>query len=231
MSFPRMSFNPADGLNDKTHYPATPVSEEQARAQVQGISDQIRTFLNDLLLPGLENTQAGASGAEHIGSAPIGNVLGETVRAQLVDLKSQIDDIVDGFVSDGAIRTEKLADGAVTKAKMHPKAMGWTLVAQAGPLGDTGAFTIPSQAGRNEMMFQFRNADNTALSSTVIVPLDDNGVAVPAVFRVCTYCHADFSMDYRMMTMISPTNVMYGVARGESVCGTTDLKRIFIFVR
>ncbi|MDD5018582.1 MAG: hypothetical protein PHO15_10860 [Eubacteriales bacterium] len=122
--FTEMAFSPATGLNDKETYTTTPASEEEAREQVQGISDQIRDYINEALLPELENAETGASGAERIGSAAIENVTGETVRTQIADLKSQIDDISAGSVADGSITTEKLAEDAVTQEKIADDAVG-----------------------------------------------------------------------------------------------------------
>ncbi len=231
MSFQRMAFSPADGLNNKVHYPSAPVSEEQARAQVQGISDQIKAYLNDTLTAQLESTQTGQSGAEHIGSAAIDHVAGETVHQQIADLKSQIDDVVSGSVSDGAIATAKLADRAVTKAKMHENALNWTLVADSGVLSTAGTFSIPSQAGKSEMMIQFRTADGGTAGSVYVAPLDASGVIIPASFRAYSYNPADFSVDYRLVTMASATSLTYGISRAESTGGQTNLKRVYVFVR
>ncbi|MGI5849666.1 MAG: tail fiber domain-containing protein [Christensenellales bacterium] len=122
--FTKMAFIPATGLNNKDIYPSTPDSEAEARAQVQGISDQLRDYINTNLVEELENMVTGSSGAERIGSAAIENVTGTTVREQIADLKGQIDDMATGSVSDGAITTQKIANSAVTQAKMAANAVG-----------------------------------------------------------------------------------------------------------
>jgi len=231
MGFSRMAFSPENGLNDKQHYPTTPVSEADARAQVQSISDQLKAFLNNTLLAEMESTQAGQSGAEKIGSAGIANVAGETVRAQIADLKRQIDEMSAGSVSDGAISTVKLANGAVSKQKLHPDALDWTLVADGVALGESGSFAIPAQTGKSEMLVQLRNDTGTMMCGMITAPLDANGMMVPPSQRVISYNPADFTVDFRTLTMASATSVVYGMSRAESVNGTTHLQKAYVFAR
>jgi len=128
-TFTKMAFSPTDGLNDKESYITTPETEEGARAQVQGISDQLKTFINDELIDELENAEELNSGAERMGSAAIDYVSGTTVHTQIVDLKDQIDALSIGSVADGAISTAKLADDAVTQAKIADDAVGLAQIA------------------------------------------------------------------------------------------------------
>jgi len=231
MAFSRMTFSPEDGLNNKEYYPTTPVSEEDARAQVQSVSDQLKAYLNNTLLSEIESTQAGQSGAERIGSAAMANVTGETVRAQIADVKRQIDEVSAGSVSDGAITTAKLANGAVTKPKLHPDALDWTLVADSGLLSSSGSFAIASQAGKSEMLVQLRNETGTVVCGMFTAPLDAGGVMTPSGQRVMSFDPADFSVDYRTITMASATTVVYGISHAQSVNGATNLQRAYVFVR
>jgi hypothetical protein len=48
MSLSNMEFTPPGGLKDASYSPTTPVSEEAIRAQIQGISDQLRDYLNSI---------------------------------------------------------------------------------------------------------------------------------------------------------------------------------------
>ncbi len=116
--FSRMAFVPPNGFNNIDAYPTNPASETELRAQMQGISDQLRDFINLTLLPSLENAETGTSAAERLGSAEIESVSGTTVRAQIADLKAQIDATSAGSVTDGSITTAKLADLAVETAKL-----------------------------------------------------------------------------------------------------------------
>lgn len=231
MAFSRMAFNPEGGLNDTEYYETTPASEANARAQVQSVSDQLKAYLNDTLLSELENAQAGQSGAEKIGSAEIEYVSGETVRAQIADVKRQIDDVSAGSVTDGAVTTAKLAGGAVTKPKLHSSALNWTQVLDSGVLSTSGGLIIASQTGKSEMMIQLRNEENTMTSGFIIAPLNESGMLIPTAVRVMGCNPYDCSVDYRTFTMTSATQIVYGLSRAESVNGVTNLKRAFVFVR
>lgn len=124
MAFTEMAFTPATGLSDTTTYPTQPASETEIRAAIQGISDQLRDYINDTLLVELTDTTTSTSGADYIGSAPIEGVTGENVHAQIVDLKTQLDGVSAGAVSDGSITTAKLANDAVTADKIADDAVG-----------------------------------------------------------------------------------------------------------
>lgn len=109
-SFEEKTFNIADGLRDKTYYKSTPISEDDARDQIQGLLDELRDYINNTLVAGLNNAETTKSGAEKIGSAPISMVTGATVYDQIKNLKEQIDGVSQGAVTPGSITDEKLAD-------------------------------------------------------------------------------------------------------------------------
>ncbi len=231
MAFSRMSFDPEDGLNNKDRYSTTPGSEEEARAQVQSISDQLKSYLNNMLLVELENPIAGRSGAEKIGSAAIANVSGETVRAQIADVKRQIDDVSIGSLADGVVVTSKVADGAVTRSKLAHGALGWTLVADSGVLNFSGSFEIAAQTGKSELMIQLRSEDGTMVNGYAIVPLNENGLMIPLSVKVQGCDPHDFSVDYRIFTMHSTSLMVYGMSNSECMNGETNLKRVYVFAR
>jgi hypothetical protein len=226
-----MAFDPENGLKSKEHYVTTPVSEEEARAQIQSISDQLKGYLNETLLAELENTQLGQSGAEMIGSAAIACVAGETVRAQIEDVKRQIDNVSTGSVTDGAVATEKLADGAVTKPKLDGGALDWTLVIDSGLLNTSGGFEIGAQTGKSEIMIQLRNEDGSMVNGFAILPLGENGMMTPSSVKVMGCDPYDFSVDSRTFTMSSDTLIIYGMSSAECMNGVTSLKRAYVFVR
>ena len=231
MVFSRMAFSPEDGLNNKEQYNTTPASEEEARAQVQSVSDQLKTYINTTLLTEMENHAVGESGAEKIGSAAIAYVAGETVHTQIADVKRQIDDVAVGSLADGIVVTAKLADGAVTKSKMAGHALDWTFVIDSGILDFTGGFEMAAQIGRSEMMIQVRSEDGEILNGVVVVPLDENGLIMPSSVKVMGCNPHDFSVDYRIFTMLSASLMVYGLSISESMNGATSLKRAYVFVR
>ncbi len=98
----------AYGMEDKNWFPTVPATEEDARKQFQNMFDQILKLLNDLIRE-LEDKTTGCSGAEKIGSAAIKNVIGLTIRAQIEDLKRQIDETALGDIPDGSLTDTQLS--------------------------------------------------------------------------------------------------------------------------
>lgn len=107
MSFTQPALDPVDGLRNTTAYITRPANETDARAQIQGVIDQVVDIIKQLISE-LESA-TGTSGAENIGSKAIDGVTGTTVHAQLADLKSKIDALVAVSVPDGSIDNDKLA--------------------------------------------------------------------------------------------------------------------------
>lgn len=66
-----MAFTPATGLNDATYSKETPDSEASIRSQIQGVSDQLKDFINNTLIPSLENIITNGNGASIIGTEAI----------------------------------------------------------------------------------------------------------------------------------------------------------------
>lgn len=82
-------FNPPTGLRDTTEYDTTPASEAAARGQIQGVSDQIKDYINTVLHP-----EISAGGVDDLG-------------------------ITTQKLADSAVTTSKLADDAVTNQKIN----------------------------------------------------------------------------------------------------------------
>jgi len=123
-TFTRMAFSPETGLKDKDVYVTTPVTEDEAREQIQGIADQLKEHINNYVLEELENAETDSSGAGKIGSQAISNLSGTTVFDQINDLKSQIDSAVVAGITTGSVTTDAIADDAVTQDKIAANSVG-----------------------------------------------------------------------------------------------------------
>lgn len=104
MAITDMVFTPATGLNDVSYSKQIPDSEASIRAQIQGISDQLKNYINNTL----HSSVITLSGSENIGSAPINGVAGSTVYAQLVALKGVVDAMVLGAIPLNSISISQL---------------------------------------------------------------------------------------------------------------------------
>ena len=69
----------------------------------------IKDYINQVLLPELEATKNGESGADRIGSGEIPSVPGSSVQAKLISLSEQVNGIVNGVIPDGSVTPEKFA--------------------------------------------------------------------------------------------------------------------------
>lgn len=143
--------------------------------------------------------------------------------------------IEDGAVQNtkilaGAVSSTKIADGAVTKAKLSQNALAWALVLDEALNTGSGSITMASQAGKSEMMIQIRSADGLVVYGTSIASLNSEGRTVPYMHVISTYSPADYSVDYRMVT-VGAAQISYTSSRAETLGGTTNLKRICVFTR
>ena len=107
MAISNMAFNPPTGLNDANYSPQTPPNEAAARAEIQGVSDQLRDYINNTLIPQMI--------AGNIPASPISVNSGNTVQAQLAWLLAQIAIAATGAIPDGSIGQEKLTSLLSTK--------------------------------------------------------------------------------------------------------------------
>ncbi len=135
MSFNRMKYTPEDGLKNMIAFPMVPVNEDAAREQFQRLFDQVTMQVNTLMAA-LESTESGYSGAENVGVSPITGVSGATVHAMLENLKTQMDGISAGVLTDGLVETKHIKDGAVSLAKMAAGSVGTAQLADAAVTGD-----------------------------------------------------------------------------------------------
>ena len=106
----KFAFDPTDGFLDHDSYPTSPDGEEEARAQLQRPHDQVRNYLNEVLIPEL----ASASGAEEIGAGPLyaGDEDG-TVMGKLLALRAGQEELASQGIPDGSITTEKLSGALI----------------------------------------------------------------------------------------------------------------------
>ncbi len=129
-NFTKMAFTPEKGLNDRDAYPATPLSESEARNSIQGISDQIKNYINNILIAQLHSSITSASGSERIGSAEIQNLAGNTVWSQIASLAATIFNVTNGLAVPGnnTVSTDKIQDDAVTDIKIAANAVTTTKI-------------------------------------------------------------------------------------------------------
>lgn len=128
MAFTRMtaSVENVSALANKPNVEGTPpLNPDQLKAVFDKAGVDIQDYINNTLIDEMED-----DGAENIGVTEITGVTGDTVQEVLEDLKVQLDGISEGFVSDGSITAQKLADLAVTSAKLA------LLAVQTGNLAD-----------------------------------------------------------------------------------------------
>jgi len=140
----------------------------------------------------LTATTADNSGADNIGSAPIENVNGATIRLQLVDLKSQLDGLLleELVIPDGSIVKAKLADfnGYVGESIMT----GYEKPASTSAL--SALDTYLQALGKLEKSIEDLNTSinnlSTGLSAGTTIPAKSadvttnlNGVALTSIFE------------------------------------------------
>lgn len=109
MTITPFAFVPPNGLRDASYAPTDPPNEAALRQVMQGIPDQLKDYINTVLLPTLASTTASSSGAREIGSETIAPLSGNTVYAQLVSLVAYINSISIGAVPNDSITNDKLA--------------------------------------------------------------------------------------------------------------------------
>ena len=110
------AFDPPEGLESKAYSPTYPESEEAIRAQIQGVSNQLKDKLN-AIIDLLSDETAGQSGADYIASEPIDGIVSRRVGGQLRELFALMQHMALGAIPDGTITAEKLAESSVTTEK------------------------------------------------------------------------------------------------------------------
>lgn len=130
----------------------------------------------------------------------------------------------------GAVSATKIADGAVTKTKLAQNALAWTLVLDEALNTGSGSISMANQAGKSEMLIQLRSSDGIVAYGAAAAPLNSEGRTMPYMHVISTYSPADFSFDYRMVT-VGAAQISYTSSRAETLGGSTNLKRICVFTR
>lgn len=132
MSFTRFNFsknweNPAD-------FPTYEENEEQVRADMQCLYDELKDALNGLMTA-LEKTASSGNGASNIGIRALTSLPGVTnVMDAIATIMTEMANIQAGTVLPGSVTDTELADGAVTTPKVAAGAI-------TGPKLASGAVT------------------------------------------------------------------------------------------
>lgn len=116
--YTNMAFNPTTGLKNGTSYETRPASEARSREILSDMPEQLKTYINNTLIPALEaeyNLLRSQGGGDTIGvdGASIGTGYSDVLQTVLEQLKTNMADITQGSVADGSITFAKLATGAV----------------------------------------------------------------------------------------------------------------------
>ncbi len=113
----KIQFDPVDGLKNKNVYPAQPVSEDAARAQLQDLHDQTKDYLDDVV-DILNSTTDGTSGADNVACPTLIGGGGLTVKTNLEKVVNEIQNIQVGQIGENAIATSNIQNDAVTLSKI-----------------------------------------------------------------------------------------------------------------
>ena len=169
MSFNRFEFtknweNPSD-------FPTYEENEEQVRADMQFLYDELKDALNGLMVA-LEKTANGASGAGSIGIQALTSLPGVTnVMDAIAAIMAEMAGIQAGTVLPGSVTATELADSGVTTPKVAdgaittPKLAGGSVT---GPKTDfSGGLTIQGTLTQNGMLILSSNCYGDELPETV----------------------------------------------------------------
>lgn len=114
------------------------LSASALKAKFDEGSGDIKTYINDVLLPFLES----ASAAGNLGVDTITGIVADTIQEALEAIVQSMQDITQGSVADGSITEAKLAAGAVTGAKLANSAVDGSKLAD----GSVGSGKIAALA-------------------------------------------------------------------------------------
>lgn len=192
------------------------------------------------IIAALQSLTDSDSGADCIGATPI-PALGaqNTVQAILEAIVAAgtgsippDNSITQAKMTDGSIGTDELINGSVTFAKFASRALAWDNVATSGTITTATSLTIPSQAGKSEMMLQFRESSGNIVYSTVILPLNASGIPIPEQVNMMSVDrHNEIYADERNIWQASATSISIGASSSYGLYGTTWLQKLYVFTR
>lgn len=121
-----MSFTPFDftkNWENPADFPTYEENEEQVRADIQLLYDELKVGLNNLMSE-LEKVTAGSSGAGSIGVEPLVSLPGvANVMDAISAIMEEMADIQAGAVLPNSVTETELADDAVTTPKLNAGAV------------------------------------------------------------------------------------------------------------
>lgn len=113
MPIEQFSFTPAIGLKDNGAFPTSPNSEADARQQIQTVLDQIKNYINNVIISSIA-----AGGIDDGGITTV-----KLAALAVTAAKLAVDSVETEKIKNLAVTTAKIQDAAITGAKIADDAI------------------------------------------------------------------------------------------------------------